>query len=258
MKRSLIILLLSFLPVLAYCKDKNTNYLSGQWKEIKRVNRDWQALSYTDTITIEFKGDKYFWQKVGGYGFHGTYKIEEEKNLDMGRHIYEILENKPAHLVLKEDSVIHDFYPYTPPPKPGMRTTTKPGTPSIVASQVPPPLPAKKAEVYKPVTSIQQMIGHWSVYKRTSSALPTGTVDYSRILKAVVVDSVAKNGRLGSVLATNDPNNKAGWFIESYSNQILNCEGKDKRILKVIKCEDNELIIEEGTLTYYFKQFNRK
>jgi hypothetical protein len=113
---------------------------------------------------------------------------------------------------------------------------------------------AKRQEVYAPVTSVQQMAGHWSVYKRTN-ATKVDAIDYTRQLKMVDFYPNAQDGKWGAFFATKDADNAPSWVVESYANQTVYLNGKDQRQFKVIKCESGELIMEENGVTYYFKQF---
>jgi hypothetical protein len=111
----------------------------------------------------------------------------------------------------------------------------------------------KKQEVYAPVNSIQQMVGHWSVYKRVG--IKPGAIDYTRQLKWVEFYAGAQNGKWGLFCAQRDADNAPSWSVESYSDQIVYLNGKDRRQFKILKCEGGELIMEENGVTYYFKQF---
>jgi hypothetical protein len=244
MKLSYLLSIILMLSFSAYGqqvkKKKNPNTLSGAWKETKRTNRMRQSIPYKDTITIEFsEGNKYFWQKLGGYGFKGSYKMDP-KTLDLGMRFFEIVEKRPVKLSLKEDTIVHEFVPY----KPTVPTTA--------------PKPPRKEEVYKPVPDINLMVGRWSAYKKISSAKP-GPINYEKMIKGIIINSQPVDGKLGTVLGMKDVNEAATWFVESYTaaTQMLTCGGKEKRELQVLKCEGGELIIQDGDITYYFKQFNK-
>lgn len=229
--RKLIFLSFIFAPAFSFAGDKNS--LSGNWKEVsrKKVNND--EIPFTDSIRFEFlTGNEYIWQKAGGFIYKGTYKIEGNA-LDIGMRAFTIVERKPNKLVLKDEAGIYEFVSYKPAPN----------TPA-----------AKRQEVYAPVNNIQQMVGHWSVYKRTSDH-KTEQIDYTRQLKMVDVFDKQQDGKWGTFHAQRDADGAPSWYIENYANQTIYCDGKDKRQFKVIKCENNELILSEGGVTYYFKQF---
>jgi hypothetical protein len=236
MQKVYILLLLVTLPYTALCIGKNKNILKGSWKEIRRTNVSNQPIAFTDTSFVEFNGEKFFWQKKGGYGFRGTYKMVDSM-IDINRHVYDILDKSDTRILLKEDNMLYEFTPNVPAAAGAVAT--------------------KKEEVYKPVSSIEAMTGHWSVYRSANSGPPASTIDYSRVIKGIVIEPQAVNGKWGTVAASKDPASNPSWYIERYANQILECNGKDKRTLKVIKCEEGELIVSDNNIVYYLKQFNR-
>lgn len=229
--RKILFLLILLAPAIAYCGDKNT--LSGSWKEVKRSKEDRSAIDFKDTIKLEFLvGNEYIWHKQGGFIYRGTYKIED-KTLDIGMRIFTILEKKSGRLILQDEAAIYEFAPYKEP--------AKDGTP-------------KKEEVFAPVTNIGQMAGHWSAFKRTSDHVQQD-IDYTRQLKMIDIYATPQDGKLGLFYAQRDADQAPSWYVESYANQTIYCGGKDKRQFKVIKCQDNELIIQEDGITYFMKKF---
>ena len=177
-------------------------------------------------------GNEYIWQKAGGFIYRGTYKLEAN-GLDIGMRYFTVVQRNNNRMVLKDDGGIYELEHYTPAPN----------TPQ-----------AKRQEVYAPVTSVAQMAGHWSVYKRTS-ANKTESIDYTRQLKMVDFYTAAQDGKWGAFFATKDADNAPSWHVTNYANQVVLLTGKDNRQFRVIKCENNELIMEENGVTYYFKQF---
>jgi len=218
-------------PLAAYC-----NYgtqLSGKWKEVNRWAPDNKPLTYKDTIHIEFlKGGTYIWQKQNSYLYRGTYKITD-KDLDMGTKFFTIVSHTPDKLILKDETGQYEFAPDR----------------SVAATN---PIPSEPTP--KPVSSINPMVGHWSKYKSTS-ATPLSQVDYTRQLKMIDITGGSSDGKLGYLYAAKDADNAPSWYIESFSDQTLYCNGKDKRTFKVIKCENNDLVLQEGDMTYFFRQF---
>lgn len=231
--RKLLFLLLMLSSFTAYCGDKVV-HLFGKWKETKRMKPDKTEISYKDTIHLQFLvGNEYVYQKQGGFIYRGTYKVNGN-DLDMGARGYTILERKPNKMVLQDDGGIYQF--------------EIDNTVTTAASQLPKETPPA------PVGSIDQMMGHWSVYKRTSDKT-LQQVDYTRVLKMIDITGGSSDGKLGYLYATRDADNAPSWYASSYQGQVLYCDGKDKRQFKVLKCQDNELIMEEDGMTYFFKRF---
>lgn len=230
--RKVFTLLLIFLPFLGFTKGKND--LSGHWREVKRLGADNNRINYNDTIFFEFKpGNEYVWQKKNGFIYRGAYKMENGA-LDIGMRYFTIQEHKKnKRLVLKDQAGTYEFEPYTP-------------TSGMVA--------ARPAETYGPVTSINQMVGTWDKFKGTSGSTQQ-QIDYTRTVKKVEIFSRPQDGKLGYIYAGRDGENAPSWYVESFSNQTLFCNGKDRRQFKVLKAEDNELIIEENDFTYFLRRF---
>lgn len=228
--RKLLLIMLMSLPFISTGKDKDQ--LSGHWREVKRLANS-KAVSFQDTIFFEFKpGNEYIWQKAHGFIYRGTYKMENGA-LDIGMRYFTIVENKKKSLVLKDEAGTYYFEPYTP------------------TSQM---TPGREAEQYAPVTSINQMVGTWDKFKGTSSSTQQ-QIDYTRTVKKVEIFASPQDGKLGYIYAGRDGENAPSWYVESFSNQTLYCNGKDRRQFKVLKAANNELIIEENGFTYFLRRF---
>lgn len=231
--KKLLSLALVALPVIAFSQDKNT--LNGDWKEIGRTNNG-KSVSFKDTIKIQFMtGGEYVWQKSGGFIYKGTYKIKGNA-LDMGARYFTIISRNDNSLKIKDDAGTYELVPYTPNDGPGT-------------------LAREKAAA--PVTSLEQMKGHWSVFKGTlDKTVPE--IDYRRKIKMIdITGDIAGDGKLGMVWSTADADTNPSWYVKSFSNQTLYVGGKDERVLKVIKCEDNEFVVEENGMTYFFRKFKK-
>ena len=228
MKKLLSVLLVS-LPAVGFCQD-----MTGNWKEVSRTSASGGSVPFKDTIKIEFlMGNEYVWQKKGGFIYKGTYKVEKN-NLDMGARFFSIVDKSSNSIKIKDESATYELVRYTP---------------TSEQTVLPPEPPAK------PVRSIDQMKGHWSVFKGTQDKT-TPSINYARKIKMIdITGDIAGDGKLGMVFSTKDADTAPSWYIENYSHQTLYVNGKDKRYLKVLKCENNELVIEEDGMTYFFRQF---
>lgn len=206
--------------------------LTGKWKEITRHKGD-TALNFKDTIHIEFLANgSYIWQKDGGYAYKGSFTITD-KALDMGARYFTIISRTPDKLVIQDDAGKYELV-----------VDNKVAVQNVLPTEAAP----------QPVTSIDKMIGNWAKYKVTN-ATPQSTIDYTRVLKRIIITGGSSDGKLGYVYAAKDIEGTPSWYIESFSNQTLYCNGKDKRTFKVIKCQDNDMVIEEDGVTYFFRQF---
>jgi len=227
--RKLVILAFLLLPLCSFA-----DQLSGKWKEVKRWKLDKTAVSYTDTIHIEFLiGNEYIWQKQGGYIYRYTYKVNGKK-LDIGMKIFDIVDRSSNKITLKDDMGIYEFAPDL--------------TPTMKPTELP------KEAAPQAVANTDPMLGKWSVFKATSEKTQA-TVDYDRRVKKVIITNAP--GKIGQVYGSHDGDDAPSWYVESYSqtDQVLHCNGKDKRDFKVIKCENNELVISNEGITYFLRQF---
>ncbi|MBL7720045.1 MAG: hypothetical protein JNL72_14505 [Flavipsychrobacter sp.] len=232
--KKLLSLALAAIPTIAYCGDKDK--LIGNWKEVSRVPPGSGAIAFKDTIKIEFtRGNEYVWQKSGGFIYRGTYKIKGD-NLDMGARQFTLLESTAGRIKIKDETATYELVSYVP------------GAGQTAAE------PEKPAGT---VTSIEQMQGHWSKFKGTNDQT-VKQIDYTRAVKVIDIPGGATtDGKLGTLFGARDGDDSPSWYIESYNpqTQILTCGGKDKRELKVLKCEDNELVVLENGTTYFLRRF---
>ncbi|OJW82124.1 MAG: hypothetical protein BGO69_16135 [Bacteroidetes bacterium 46-16] len=234
MKKALLITT-ALLSLAIYGESKD---ITGDWKEVKRMSaKTGTSIAYTDTMFFRFmSGNEYVSQKKGGFIYKGTYKMENN-TLDMGARFYTILKHTKTTLKLKDDGGIYEFVMYTP--QDGM--SKLPDEPKAA-----------------PVTDITQMKGHWSEFKRTSDHT-IQEIDYQRLIKMMDIFTHFEDGNWGYVFATRDADNNPSWHIDSYDSksQVLHCSGRDSRDLKVMKCQDNELVLEEKGITYFFRRFKQ-
>jgi hypothetical protein len=241
MKRLLPLLLL--VPSFAFGGDKNKPIdLTGSWKETRRMDLNKQAIPFTDTVRMKFMvGNEYLWMKPNTFQYRGTYKANAA-SLDLGMRAFTALEMTPSRMVLKDELGIYEFSRYKEMPAQEDNAAATNGD------------RAKMEESYDGVKDIGKLTGKWEVYKRTS-AVQMSNIDYNRILKIVKISAKPLADSLGGVYAATDRENAPSWYVKKFENSTLFCGGKDSRELKVLKCDGKELVIQEGNVTYFFKQF---
>jgi hypothetical protein len=243
MKRLLVTCLL--LPLLAAGRDKNKPLsLSGSWMETRRMDMSRRALSYTDTIRMNFlTGNEYTWRQAGSFIFRGTYRATKDE-IDMGMRQFTIVQRSGSRMVLKDVNHLYEFTRYTERPAAEDNRNATSGTRG-----------RQEEAQYEGVRDQSLLAGKWSIYKRTSGVKPE-EVNYSRIIRDIhIMGKSATAGSIGSVFAARDPATNPSWQIVRFENSTLYCSGKDNRQLKVLKCADGELIVQEGHITYFLKQF---
>lgn len=231
-------LLILFLPVLAFGADKKKPKPMpvSRWREIKRMKPDSSVVAFADTMYISFlPKDSFQYHNLNGFVYKGGYTIDEDSLLDFGTARYRIKERKPASLVLVNGEGIFTF----------ARDSTDTVKVIVLNSD----------EKTAPVTDIEQMVGRWSVYKRQAKEAGSGTLDNSVNIRSAIITGASTDGKLGYFFSGTDAS-KPSWYIKSLgSDQTLDCLGKSHRVLKVIKCQNGEMILEEDGMKYYFKQF---
>jgi hypothetical protein len=236
--KQVVVILLLLLPLHAVCFDKHkpVKIPVSRWKEVKRMKPDSTLISFKDTLFVAFRPkDSFSYHIPGGFIYNGKYSVDEDSILDFGYTRYKIAVKKPLSLVLLDDIGIHQF--------------------SIDSSDTAKIVVLEKEEKILPVASIDQMIGKWTVYKRTAKE-QTGTIDNATAIRSMYITGPSTDGKLGYVYGGKDLLNDPSWYIKGFSSdQTLSCDGKNPRTLKVIKCQKGELIVQEEDITYYLKQF---
>lgn len=225
-------LLLLAAAVMPFVSAAQSNALSGNWREVHRTDVHGDRMDFQDTIKINFlTGNEYTWLKKGGFIYRGTYKIANGA-LDMGSRYFKIVSQSPDRLVVSDDAATYEFRPYTAP---GRNRISQEPAPSMV-------------------TSLSDIAGKWKVFKGTSSATMK-EIDLSTRVKTVMIfDAPDSEGDIGYVSGGKDPQGKPSWKINRFENGILYCNGKTVRLFEVSK-GTKELILKEGNMTYFMKQF---
>lgn len=219
--------------------------LSGAWKETARMKPGGEPIAFTDTMRIQFLiGNEYTWSKPMGFAYRGTYKLTD-KALDMGSRYYSIVSMTDDRMVLSDKLGRYTFE----------RDHSAARIDQSAASHGDRAPHATDGGYSGPPASIDALMGRWEVYKRTASELQQ-SIDYSRQLRVI---ELKKNdgGEQGLVFAANDMQNKPSWYIDRYDDGTIYCKGRDARQLKVLHLADGELVVGEGDVTYFFKQFKQ-
>jgi len=236
--KKLLFLLMILIPFVAFCgnKPKLKSMPVSRWKEVKRMKTDSTIVPFSDTLFVAFlRKDSFSYHTMNGFIYNGPYTISDDSLLDFGTARYKITDKRPNRLTLVDAMGIYVL---------GIDSSD---TTKIIVLDT-----NTKA---LPVGDIDLMMGHWTVYKKTLKD-EGKSIDDATVLRSMYITGPSTDGKLGYIVAGKDPINIPSWYIKSYStDQILDCDGTSTRMLKVIKCQKGELIIEEQGVTYYFKQF---
>ncbi|XZF13117.1 hypothetical protein ACTHGU_15120 [Chitinophagaceae bacterium MMS25-I14] len=242
MKRILSLLLCLF-PVVAFCQDKNKPIdLTGNWREIKRMDASKKPIVYSDTIRIRFlNSTEYLWFKANSMGLRGTYKANKT-SLDLGMLYFTAEQMTHDHMLLKGEDAYYEFVRYTEAAAKEDNSSASVGDRS------------RTVEEYNGLKDFSLLKGKWQPYKRTSS-ITRESIDYTRVIKTIQVPGNKTDKKLGFIYAAKDGEGAPSWYIDKFENSILYCKGRDDRQLKILKCDGKELIFEEDNYTYFCKQF---
>ena len=239
--RKILLLLILLCPVLLlWGKDKHKpKHMppGGRWVEIKRQKPDSTEVAFTDTMFMTFRlRDSFTYNTRNGFIYKGKYTYDEDDHLDFGTVSYTVALKKPNTLIFANPNGISYFTPDTS------------DTAQVIV--------LSKEDSVLPVTSIDQMIGHWTVYKRTVSKEGI-TVDFDKEIKSAYITGPGTSpDKQGYLYCGKDGASNPSWYIRSLTpDQALDVNGKNLRTIKVVKCQKGEMILEENNVKYYFKQF---
>ncbi|MBC7552791.1 MAG: hypothetical protein H7257_02305 [Taibaiella sp.] len=239
--RKILILLILLAPLAIHAKDKKKSnikhILPGRWVEAKRLSPDSAVIAFTDTLFMSFyPRDSFNYRLRNGFVYKGKYKFDEDNHLEFGTAAYEVvLRRPPNNMVLANAAGIYYFIADTS------------DTAAVVILD--------PTEKILPVTDIESMTGKWSVYKTTVDK-DGADVDYSSQVKTVYITGPGTDDRQGYLYCGNDNRSNPSYYIKSLGEgQMLECVGTLTRSIKVLKCQNGELILQENGVTYFFKQF---
>lgn len=237
--RKLLFVILLFTPIAAFCdrKHKPIKMAVSRWKEVKRMKPDSSIVPFNDTLFVSFlRKDSFLYYNKNGFKYRGGYTIDDDSLLDFGTAKFKITVKRPATLVLENATGIYVM--------------------GVDSSDTGKAIILVKDEKLEPVTNIDQMIGHWTVYKRDTKEKATGAIDNDVTIQSIYITGPSTDGKQGYIFSGQDPKNDPSWYIKSLGvDQSLDCDGKNRRIFKVIKCQKGEMILEENEIKYYLKQF---
>ncbi len=236
--------LVSVLNINARVRDEKIRRvdLTGSWKEAARYSRLSERVNYDDTTFYDFLiGNEYTVQRKNSYMYRGTYKVTSGI-LDFGMRTYNIVEMDNDRMLLKDDGGTYQFVRYD------KAATLRENNDAADNGDR-----GYKEDLNGTKVRASQLSGKWEVYKRTSSE-KVPEVDYTKLIRVIEMKTDGQK-LVGSVSSAKDTDGSPSWKISGYENGTIFCTGKYNRELKVLKCRDNDLIIEEGITTYFFKQF---
>ncbi len=208
---------------------------ANRWREIKRLDADSVAVPYLDTMFITIKRkDSFSYHNKSAFVYNGIY-ILDDKSLDFGYAKFTIVSKKPKTMLLRDPKGYYLF--------------------GLDSSDTVKTIVLPKEEKIDSGFTIDNMIGHWSVYKRTPlKALQV--IDHNVLLKSMLITGRSTGRKMGFVFSDVDKKDDPSWTIIKFdSKHQMECEGKPSRTFTVTKCQGGEIILQDEEMQYFFKQF---
>ena len=208
---------------------------ANRWREIKRLDADSVAVPFLDTMFITIKRkDSFSYHNKNAFVYSNVY-ILDDKSLDFGYAKFTIVFKKPKNMLLHDAK---GYYLFGLDSSDTLKTIVLP-----------------KEEKIDSAFTIDNMIGHWSVYKRT----PLKTlqvIDHNVLLKSMLITGRSTGRKLGFIFSDVDKRDDPSWTIVKLDkDHQMECEGLPKRTFKVIKCQGGEIVLEDEEMQYFFKQY---
>jgi len=237
-----MVLLLLMIPAAdAGAQDKSAE-LIGSWKELRRMPAGGSPQDFADTSFYDFMiGNEYASQRKASFMYRGAYKATAGI-LDLGMRVYNVLDMSPNRMLLKDDAGTYEFVRYDKAAAMSENNSAASSTDRAYQEAV------KGGRI-----NTGELAGKWEVYKRTSSTTMEEP-DYDRIIQVIEIKSTGRRAE-GNVFTAKDMRDAPSWRITRFEKNVLYCTGKDNRQLKVLRCTNGELIVQEDSITYFFKQF---
>lgn len=229
----LFILLSTFANAQVVFKD-----IAGKWQEESREARKNQPSSFIDTMRLEIRPEGFMMvRKDVGATFFGEAEIKG-KYLTIKGHDFEIQEKDENNLTLVDDSGYHYF-----------KRVVEFGN-SPVTKVIP-----GKEEGIKNI-AIETLKGKWTCYKKMDPKFEK-TKFY---LKSINFKEDKGNGTyIGSTaFSSMDSIFVVDAFIYVKENNLIISTDEENFKAKVMKSNGEELILENGSITYFLKQFGKK
>lgn len=235
-----LLFLLLLIPAVTFATDKDKNkkkqklIVPGRWREEVRMMPDSSKVTFYDTLFLHFYSNKDSFEYRNGrnnFLYDGQFTLSEDSILDLGSAKYKVLLRKGSEqLVLVNGNGIY------------LLGQDKSDTAVVVV--------LKKQDSARPVNNIDVMIGKWTVYKREAD----GPIAPEDNIRSAYITGPSTDGKQGYIFSGNDLDSYPSWHITGLGGgQSLNCSGKNNRTLKVLRCQDGEMILEENKIKYYFK-----
>lgn len=212
--------------------------LAGKWQEQTRTDKKKEYLAFTDTLRMEIRPDGFMMVRHAvGATLTGEAEIKFN-SIMLEQHEYEIMDFVENKLVIKDEDGIHLFSKKT-------EFTNAP-----VKKQVPGATQGEKD------LSFKNLKGSWTCYKKTDPNFRFSTL----YIKSIDVLEDKGNDTFTSNITfhSSDTTYSTSAFMYFKDNHILLSSEEDTQKVDVLKATTEELILQNGSVIYFLKQFGKR
>ncbi|HPI53578.1 MAG TPA: hypothetical protein PLU10_02735 [Chitinophagaceae bacterium] len=212
--------------------------IDGKWQEEYREEKKGKEIDFKDTLRIEIRTDGFMMiRHTIGATLTGEATIEG-KEIRLQGTDYTIADYSRKKLVLKGDAWIHHF------------RKADEFSSSPVKKLIP------DVEEGKKDISLSTLKGKWTIYKKTD---PQFTHD-KFYLKSIDFKEDKGNGTYLAAVAFNNSDSVyvTDAFVYIKGTDFIISSDDETFKAKVLKSDGNELLLENGSIHYFLKQFGKK
>lgn len=211
--------------------------IDGKWQEEKRLKKK-KEIPFTDTLRLEIRKDGFMLIR---HTIGPTYTGEAElagKKLKLEKEKFEVVDYSRKSLSLKDDDGTHVF-----------RKADE-----FSASPIQKVIPGRE-EGEKDI-AIATLKGKWTAYKKTDPKFDKNKF----YLKAIQFNEDKGGGTYKGIVTFNtmDSVYNTDAFIYVKGTDFIISSDNETFKAKVLKSDGEELLLEEGSVTYFLKQFGKK
>ena len=232
-----ICIVLFMIPVFANAQINFTD-IDGKWQEEKRTLKKNKEIDFTDTLRMEIRKDGFVMIRHDkGPTITGEAEIRGKK-LVLNDNKYGLVETGKNKLILNDDDGNHHF------------NKVEEFNSSPVQRKIP------GVEEGKKDIALGTIKGKWTCYKKTDPAFNQGKF----YLKAIDFKEDKGNGTYAGVasFSSSDSVYSTEAFIYIKGTDLVISTDEETFKAKVMKSDGQEMILQNGVINYFMKQFGKK
>lgn len=232
-----LILLFSLLPTFSMAQITFKD-IDGKWQEEYRTEKKGKQIDFKDTLRMEIRTDGFMMVRHSiGATIIGEAEITENK-ITLQNEQFKIIDHSRKKLVFENSDGQHHF-----------RKADE-----FDASPVKKVIPGLE-EGEKDIR-LQTLKGKWTIYKKTDPNFTSSTF----YLKSIDFKEDKGNGTYSGLVTFNNSDSvyNTEAFIYIKGNDFIISSDDETFKAKVMKSDGSELILQNGSINYFLKQFGKK